>query len=485
MRSTLSAEARLWLPGARTVKDAIPLATRPTGELYRLPLWLAGHGARHPIIGGATGSGKSVLINDLMAGLAPCYDVVIWYIEIAKEGQGAAAWASCIDWLATDLLEALKMLKAFRRVGKARMKGLARQAAKGKGSDKVVPSAKDPLVVLIIDEAAALFATIAGDPEILAMTAEATDVAGKVAAELRAAAGSLLVATQRPTVESLGSNGTFRSQLFPNLCLRMNKRGDTKFVLQDVDLDMIDATQLTAPGAMYIQDTAGDEPLPLRTLTLHEPADIFALASLYGPHLKGLRTASDIEAAGADYARRTIPTEMFADPDDEPTPTRPIADVASPPAATQPAPAALPAAGGAPATATDIAKARESRKKVNEALAAMRVMVDAGEQLEPLPQIPFAQLAEQHQAEPAPEQPGDAESIVALLTVLADAPDDGMTATEIVRETGRTERTVPKSSAYRLLTRLCNEGKARRTNVGKGAAPRYRYHAAQMQDANA
>ena len=49
----LSEEAKLWLPGGRTIKDPIPLATRPTGELYRLPLWTP-NGARHPLIGGAT-----------------------------------------------------------------------------------------------------------------------------------------------------------------------------------------------------------------------------------------------------------------------------------------------------------------------------------------------------------------------------------------------------------------------------------------------
>jgi hypothetical protein len=138
----------------------------------------------------------------------------------------------------------------------------------------------------------------------------------------------------------------------------------------------------------------------------------------------------------------------------------------------------LPPVNGAPATAADVARAGQSREKVTAVLASMRAMVDAGEQLEPLPQIPFAELAEQHQGEPAPEQPGDAESLVSLLTVLADAPPEGFSATEVIRETGRTEHPVPRSTAYRLLTKLCDEGKARRSNVaGTGKAKRYRYHA--------
>jgi hypothetical protein len=483
-----SDEARSWLPGGRTIKEPIPLATRPTGELFKLPLWLP-TGARHPLIGGATGSGKSVLINDLMAGMVPCYDVVIWYIEIAKEGQGAAPWAQCVDWLATTPYEARKMLLALRRINKARMRGLARQAAKGKGSDKVVPSKRQPLIVLIIDEAAALFEVTSGDQDDIALAMECAELAGKVAAELRAGAGSLLVATQRPTVESLGGSGTLHSQLFPSLCLRMNKRGDTKFCLRDVDLDMVDASQLTASGAMYVQDLVGDEPLPVRTLTLFEPAHIFALASIYGPHLQGLRDSADIDAAGADYARRTIPIELFADPDDEPAP--------APERVTATAAAAKPAArsasmmpvGGVPPTAADVAKATESRKNVAAKLAEIRAAVAAGDDLPPLPDIPFDQLNEQHEAEPEPEQPGDAESIATLLAVLTseDTPEEGLSASDVMREAKAAGRAVPRSSAYRLLAKLCRESppRVRRVNVAEGSKKRYRYQALQLQGAGA
>jgi hypothetical protein len=492
---TLSEEARLWRPGARTIKEPIPVATRPTGELYRLPLWLP-TGARHPLIGGATGSGKSVLINDLMAGMVPCYDVVIWYIEIAKEGQGAAPWAQCVDWLATDAVEAIKMLRAMRRINKARMRQLAVQAAKGKGGDKVTPSRRQPLIVLIIDEANALFACLSSNEEAMALAMDAADEAGKVASEVRAAAESLVIATQRPTVESLGGNGTLHSQLFPSLCLRMNKRRDTQFVLRDIDLDQIDASQLTANGAMYIQDTVGDEPLPLRTLTLFEPAHIFALASLYGPHLQGLRDSADIDAAGADYARRTIPTEMFSDPDDDaPAPARDVVTAGGSTAPSSPAPkpnspaseparAAFPQANGGPASTADFAAAATARKNVAAVLADMRAMVEAGDQLDPLPAIPVDQLADDHQAECAPPQPGDAESIEALLTVLAACPPEGMTVGDIVRETLRTERQVPRSTAYRLLAQLCREDPPRavRSRVPGTKAKRYRYHAAELQD---
>jgi S-DNA-T family DNA segregation ATPase FtsK/SpoIIIE len=55
---------------------------------------------RHAILGGATGSGKSGGLNDLLASLAACQDVIIWAIDL-KRGMELQPWAPCIDRLAT------------------------------------------------------------------------------------------------------------------------------------------------------------------------------------------------------------------------------------------------------------------------------------------------------------------------------------------------------------------------------------------------
>jgi FtsK/SpoIIIE family len=45
---------------------------------------------RHAIVGGATGSGKSDGLNELLANLAACGDVVIWAIDL-KPGHDTPA----------------------------------------------------------------------------------------------------------------------------------------------------------------------------------------------------------------------------------------------------------------------------------------------------------------------------------------------------------------------------------------------------------
>lgn len=453
--------ARLWVPGQRSFCDPIPLGTRPAGEPYLLPLWLPSHGSYHPVVGGTTGSGKSVLINDIMVAIVPCPDVVIWYIEIAKEGQGAAPWASCIDWLATTPLEALKMLKAARRIIKARMRNLARQAATGKGGDKIRPSRRMPAVFIIIDEAAAMF-DVANDldTDAIALAQDASETGGKVAAEGRSSAVSVLVATQRPSVKSLGNNGEFRSQLFPNICLRMAKRRDVGFVLENVDLEMCDATQLRAPGAMYVQAASGDDPLPIRSYALCEPADIVRLARFYAPHRQPLDAVSR-DAAGADYARRPIPESMF---------TGAVAAPPAPPAAKATKPSPSPAARvepGSEPTAADVSRVVALRQEVKNTLAQARALVAADEQMADLPAIPVDQMVAGHTAQPAPEQEGDADARAAILAVLDQAPAEGMKAAEVTTTSG-----VSRAHVYRLLRQLADAGEVHQTGVKK----HYRYH---------
>ena len=64
---------------------------------------------RHAILGGATGAGKSGGLNELLASLAACRNVVIWAIDL-KRGMELQPWAACIDRLATTPQEAAALL---------------------------------------------------------------------------------------------------------------------------------------------------------------------------------------------------------------------------------------------------------------------------------------------------------------------------------------------------------------------------------------
>jgi hypothetical protein len=59
----------------------------------------------HAIVGGATGSGKSGGLNEPLANLAACGNMVVWAIDL-KRAVELRPWAPCLDRLATTPAEA-------------------------------------------------------------------------------------------------------------------------------------------------------------------------------------------------------------------------------------------------------------------------------------------------------------------------------------------------------------------------------------------
>ena len=105
---------------------------------------------RHAILGGATGSGKSGGLNELIASLAACRDTVIWAIDL-KRGMELRPWIRCIDRLATTPTEAATLLADAVTILYARAEHLA-----GHGWREWQPSETMPALVIIIDEYAEL-----------------------------------------------------------------------------------------------------------------------------------------------------------------------------------------------------------------------------------------------------------------------------------------------------------------------------------------
>ena len=75
---------------------------RPTRHACRLP-------HRHGLLGGVAGSGKSGVLNVILADLVACPDVVLWGIDL-KGGMELRPWAACLDRLATTPAEAAALL---------------------------------------------------------------------------------------------------------------------------------------------------------------------------------------------------------------------------------------------------------------------------------------------------------------------------------------------------------------------------------------
>jgi S-DNA-T family DNA segregation ATPase FtsK/SpoIIIE len=102
---------------------------------------------RHALVGGATGSGKSGGLNELMASFAACTDVVIWAVDL-KRGMELQPWAACIDRLATTPQEAAALLADAVTILYARAQHLA-----SIGKREWEPSERMPALVIIIEYA--------------------------------------------------------------------------------------------------------------------------------------------------------------------------------------------------------------------------------------------------------------------------------------------------------------------------------------------
>jgi hypothetical protein len=178
-------------PSVTSITEPIDLGPFEDAEPCRV-LFLR----RHAILGGATGAGKSGGLNELMANLAACRDVVIWAIDL-KRSVELKPWAACIDRLATTSAEAAALLADTVAILYARAQHLADHDWR-----EWQPSQAMPALVIVIDEYAEL-------AEQVPRAMKDTDTIARLG---RAPAVTLVAATQRPTQKVMGQ-GAVRSQM--------------------------------------------------------------------------------------------------------------------------------------------------------------------------------------------------------------------------------------------------------------------------------
>jgi S-DNA-T family DNA segregation ATPase FtsK/SpoIIIE len=199
---------------------------------------------RHALIGGATGSGKSGGLNELMANLAACRDVVIWGIDL-KRGMELKPWEPCLDRLATTPGAAARLLEDAVAILLARADSLS-----SIGRREWQPSPQAPALVIIIDEYAELAEQSPG-----AMTH--TDSIARLG---RAVAVTMVAATQRPTQKVMGQ-GAVRSQMDIRISFRMREQRDVDLILgQGMRKAGWQADKLNAPGKFLISAPGHDTP---------------------------------------------------------------------------------------------------------------------------------------------------------------------------------------------------------------------------------
>ena len=199
---------------------------------------------RHAIVGGATDTGKSGGLNELLANLAVCGNVVIWAIDL-KRGVELRPWAPCIDRLATTPAEAAALLANAVAVLFARAQWLADH-----GKREWQPTPAMPALVIIIDEYAELADDAPG-------AMRDTDTIARLG---RAPAVTLVAATQRPTQKVMGQ-GAVRSQMNIRISFRVEEQRDVDLILGQGKVKAgWHAPKLNAPGNASSQPPARHPP---------------------------------------------------------------------------------------------------------------------------------------------------------------------------------------------------------------------------------
>jgi S-DNA-T family DNA segregation ATPase FtsK/SpoIIIE len=234
-------------PTSTSVADPVDLGVFEDATPVRVTLL-----HRHALIAGIAGSGKSGILNVILAALTACPDVVLWGIDL-KGGMELQPWASCLDRIATNPREAAQLLADAVVILDTRATELTRR-----GSRLWTPSSQEPALILVVDE----YAELADE------SPDATNHADSIARRGRAVAVTLLAATQRPTQAAMGK-GAVRSQMDIRICLRVRERRDTDLILgQGAHTAGWHAHTLNAPGKFLLSAPGHDVPRRARAYLL-------------------------------------------------------------------------------------------------------------------------------------------------------------------------------------------------------------------------
>jgi DNA segregation ATPase FtsK/SpoIIIE, S-DNA-T family len=167
----------------------------------------------HALIAGATGAGKSNVLNVVIAYLAACPDVVLWGCDL-KHGLELGPWEGVFARIATTPDQAAELLEALVRVQQARGEDMARRKIRNWPT-----SPDEPALICVIDEHKAL----AGSKRAIAAIETLTG-------QGRAMAASTVDSTQYPINDALGSP-LIAPQMTVKVCLRVNTPGEANVIL--------------------------------------------------------------------------------------------------------------------------------------------------------------------------------------------------------------------------------------------------------------
>lgn len=180
------------------------------------------------VLGGVPEAGKSITLSVIMAGIAQRPDVAILAIDL-KEMLEFDSWIPRLSGFAGDQEGALEILNRVEEIRKAR--GVFLRAAGKTDMKQVGFSAIHPLLVVVVDECAELFAAQGSSREAKALADDLRTVVSKLVRLGRAMGVIVLLSTQKPTVDNLP--GGIRDNCSQRVALRCTTGEQAKAILGD------------------------------------------------------------------------------------------------------------------------------------------------------------------------------------------------------------------------------------------------------------
>jgi S-DNA-T family DNA segregation ATPase FtsK/SpoIIIE len=276
------------LPVPETVDlRSVQVGLQEDGEPWRLRVL-----GTHLLLAGVTESGKSSVLWSLLRGLAPAiYEgtIVVWALDPKggmELGPGEALFkrfcAEDFEAMADMLDEAVTVMQ--ERTRRCREAGVRVH----------VPTVKEPLILVVIDEVATLTAY---QPD-RKLRARIDRSIGLLLSQGRGPGVTVLACLQDPRMEVLG----FRN-LFPTrVALQLDEPGQVDMVLGPGARDqgaLCDKISDSTRGVGYVRVDGVREPSRVRAAYVDDD-DIRAMAALYAPGASpGARLRSVLEGHGA------------------------------------------------------------------------------------------------------------------------------------------------------------------------------------------
>lgn len=194
--------------------ESIPVGVTELGTPWRVRILYA-----HLLIAGATGSGKGSVLWSILDGLGPAVRaglVDVWMADPKGGAEFGRGEGRLFVRFAVDSESILAMLKEAVEVMRERLVRMRHD-----GLRKLVPTVDEPLIVIVIDEAASLSSYASREEQ-----NEFRRLTGLLLSQGRAAAVTVIAALQDPSKETMPNR-----QLFPiRIGLRLDEPTQTAMV---------------------------------------------------------------------------------------------------------------------------------------------------------------------------------------------------------------------------------------------------------------